>query len=101
MEPLRKTELTPHPGAALAPTLARLLRQCGRVQCAAFCLTVLGWSLAWAEALGIVALVPSWIAVAAFALGLALIPFARGGTALQRTAEERAHAPPPPGRGGV
>lgn len=42
---------------------------------AAICLTVIGWSLIWACALGVVPLVPLELPVILFVTGLALIPF--------------------------
>jgi hypothetical protein len=41
----------------------------------ALALTVLGWTLTWAAALGLMNFVPIAAAVAIFVLGLALIPF--------------------------
>jgi len=40
-------------------------------------LAVGGWSLTWAEGVGVVDLGPPWIPAAAFFLGLMLIPLAR------------------------
>ena len=46
-----------------------------RITALALCLSVAGWSLIWARALALVALVPVWAAILVFLLGLALIPF--------------------------
>ncbi len=46
-----------------------------RITALALCLTVTGWSLIWARALVLVALIPVWAAILVFLLGLALIPF--------------------------
>jgi len=40
----------------------------------ALVLTVVGWSLMWAQALEIVPICPMWVAVGSFIAGLALIP---------------------------
>lgn len=50
--------------------------------------SVLGWTLLWAEALGIVAFVPLWAAAAMFFSGLALIPFGLSRTPTQAAAPE-------------
>jgi hypothetical protein len=40
-------------------------------------LTVGGWSLFWAQALGIVRILPDWAALLIFLIGIALVPFTR------------------------
>ena len=73
----------PDPSASRGPPDVALLcaglwaaaRACRRMTVAALFLTIAGWSLIWAEALGLVGLVPMWFAIGTFASGLALIPF--------------------------
>ncbi|MGE3781468.1 MAG: hypothetical protein AB7H71_01830, partial [Alphaproteobacteria bacterium] len=50
---------------------------CDFVTGTALVLTVVGWSMLWARALGLTPLLPIWLPPLAFFLGLALIPFGR------------------------
>jgi hypothetical protein len=61
--------------SALAAALRRALRRHGMLSLS-LGLNVGGWAWMWAQSLDIVALGPFWLPVAAFALGLALVPLA-------------------------
>jgi hypothetical protein len=50
------------------------VRRCNPLVPVAMFMTVGGWSLMWAQALSLLNLVPIWVPIAAFGLGLALIP---------------------------
>ena len=55
------------------------MQRCNPILAAAMVMTVAGWGLMWAQALLLLHLVPLWVPVAAFGLGLALIPFGSAG----------------------
>jgi hypothetical protein len=46
-----------------------------RMTCAALAMTVAGWGLIWANGLSLIKLIPVWLGIALFFVGLALIPF--------------------------
>ena len=61
----------------LAPKLAARARSAvaEHGMAVALGLSVLGWSLLWAQALAIVSILPQWLCAGAFFGGMALIPF--------------------------
>ncbi len=61
--------------AAMRLQLRSAMQRCNPILAAAMVMTVAGWSLMWAQALLLLHLVPLWVPIAAFGLGLALIPF--------------------------
>ena len=69
-----------------------MMRRCNPLVAVAMFMTVGGWSLMWAQALSLLDLVPMWVTVAAFGLGLALIPL--GSLTGRKPAASRELEPP-------
>jgi hypothetical protein len=77
---MRNTSIVGRSGARSAAPVGNsridILRRDIHTDVALF-LTVAGWSLFWAQALGIVRILPDWAALLIFLIGIALVPFAR------------------------
>jgi hypothetical protein len=75
-----------------ATSVRHLLKSRTREQCRialllTFCVTT--WSLTWAQALGLLSLLPIWATAAAFFAGLGLIPVCRSARAQDRAASRQ------------